>query len=161
MAVQTATSGGTSYAGRVAARVVLTLAGAAGMIVGPFLGWTGGGIPGLRVRLAAFYRPDLGASGSFPVTVGGVMVLIGLLAIVGLAGRSGWITRLAGTLGIVAFALFVIELFRAGALPIGPGAWLALAGAVVALIAGFVTSQVAASPAAAGSRPAGVPTGSA
>ena len=56
----------------------------------------------------------------------------------GLAFRSGWLTRIAGALGIVGFVLVAIELFRAnGGQALQAGAWVALAGSVVALIGGF------------------------
>ena len=60
----------------------------------------------------------------------------------GLAARSGWLTRLAGALGIAGFVLFAIEIYRANmsASNIGAGAWVALAGSVVTLIAGFMTA---------------------
>ena len=77
------------------------------------------------------------------------MIVLGLLAIVGLAPRSGWLTRLAGTLGVAGFVLFVIELYRAptDTLP-GVGAWVCLAGGIVALAGGFMgTRRVVVTPA--------------
>ena len=81
------------------------------------------------------------------------------MAIVGLAARSGWLTRLAGTLGIVGFVLFVIQLTRShAAMPesIGRGAWLTLAGGVVALFGGFFGTRTVA--AAAPVAPVGTTT---
>jgi hypothetical protein len=81
----------------------------------------------------------------FVRTVGFVSIVLGLLAIIGLAFRSGWLTRIAGALGIAAFVLFAITVSRASNLSfpgsIGVGAWLALAGGVVALIGGFLGTR--------------------
>jgi hypothetical protein len=71
-------------------------------------------------------------------TVGFGAIVLGLLALLGLAFRSGWLTRLAGALGIVGFVLVAIELYRAnGGQAFQFGAWLALVGGIVALIGGF------------------------
>ena len=142
---------GYSWAG-LAGRIVLTLAGAAGLIIGAFMDWTRG-IAGIDLNDRAFYQTTFIASGAFWATVGFASIVLGLLAIVGLAGRSGWLTRLAGALGIAGFVLMVIELYRAN-LNIGDvdvGAWVALAGAVVAMIGGFLgtrTAVVASAPSA-------------
>jgi hypothetical protein len=132
----------------LAARIALTLLGAAGLIVGAFMNWIGG-TRGVRLDDRALYQTTFTTTGQFWRTVGFAMIVLGLLAIVGLAPRSGWLTRLAGVLGVVGFALFVIELYRAPAdtLP-GVGAWVCLAGGVVALIGGFLgTRRVVATPA--------------
>jgi hypothetical protein len=133
------------FGGLSIVRILLTLAGAAAMIVGAFAPYIAS-VNGVELTYRALFRIDT-TTAAFAASVGGVMIVLGLLAIVGLAFRSGWLTRLAGALGIVAFVLFVIELFRApGALAagdIGWGAWLALAGAIVALIGGFLTSRPA------------------
>jgi len=121
------------------ARVLLTLAGAAGMIIGGFMTWTHG-LSGVDLSDRAFYQTAFVRDTNFVATVGFAMIALGLLALVGLAPRGGWLTRLAGALGIVGFVLFVIQLGRAHAgLPesIDIGAWVALAGSVVALIGGF------------------------
>jgi hypothetical protein len=53
----------------------------------------------------------------------------------------GWLIRLAGALGIVAFALFLVEAIRGNVVNvIGDlqiGMWLVLAGAVVLVIGGI------------------------
>jgi hypothetical protein len=133
------------FGGLSIVRILLTLAGAAAMIVGAFAPYVAS-VNGVELTYRAFFRIDT-TTAAFVASVGGVMIVLGLLAIVGLTFRSGWLTRLAGALGIVGFVLFVIELFRApGALAagdIGWGAWLTLAGAIVALIGGFFTSRPA------------------
>lgn len=127
-------------------RIVLTLLGASGMVVGAFGDWTRS-VSGVRLNFQTFYRPDFADGAAFYRSAGVVMILLGLLTVIGLVSRSGWLTRLPAALGLVAFALFVIELFRApGAFvvsQIGWGAWLALAGSLVALVAGFLTTRIA------------------
>jgi hypothetical protein len=125
-------------------RLVLTILGAAAMIVGSFLQWvlnTGNGsLVGTDLPLRSFYRPVFTPGASFVTSPGAVMILLGLIALLGMAGWGGWLTRIAGALGIIALVLIVIEMNRAGlSLPndIGPGIWVALAGSVVALVGGF------------------------
>jgi hypothetical protein len=125
-------------------RLVLTILGAAGMIVGSFLVWvlnTGAGsLAGTELPLRSFYRPVFEQGSAFVTSPGAVMILLGLLALLGMAGRGGWLTRIAGALGIIALVLIVIEMNRAGlSLPndIGPGIWVALAGSLIALVGGF------------------------
>lgn len=134
----TARRGRMRYAGALGGRIVLTLLGAAGLIVGAFLEWTRG-LAGTDLRIRALVTVRFAPSDRFVTTVGFVAIVLGLLAVLGLAGGTGWLTRLAGALGIVAFILFAIQVYRSpGAVRIGPGAWVALAGAVVALIGGFL-----------------------
>src|SRR5205823_6441843 len=95
-------------------RILLTLAGAAGPIIGGFMNWTHG-LAGTDLSDRAFYQTVFVRDGNFVATVGFAMIVVGLVAIVGLAPRSGWLTRLAGTLGIVGFVLFAIQLSRAHA----------------------------------------------
>jgi hypothetical protein len=125
-------------------RMVLTIVGAAAMIVGALMAWilnaAGGSVVGTELPLRSFYRPVFAGGSAFMTSPGAVMILLGLLAILGMAGLGGWLTRIAGALGIVALVLVTIEMSRAGlALPndIGPGMWVALAGSVVALVGGF------------------------
>jgi Ca2+/Na+ antiporter len=99
-------------------RIVLTLIGAAAMIVGAFLKWIHG-LTGVQLDARALWRTDFLSTSTFVRTVGFVVIVLGLLAIVGLAPRSGWLTRLAGVLGIVAFVLFTIELYRTPGRPRG------------------------------------------
>jgi hypothetical protein len=124
--------------GGILLRIVLTLAGAAGLIISAFMNWTGG-TNGTDLSYRAFYRPVF-VDGSFFTTVGVVMIGLGLLALLGAAPRSGVLTSLAGVCGIAGFVLFVIQLGRADQpLPgsIDAGAWIALAGGIVAVVAGF------------------------
>jgi|FLYK01.1.fsa_nt_gi hypothetical protein len=129
-----------AFAGLSVVRALLTLVGAAGMIAAAFLAWTEGTI-GTRLDVDAFWTASFDDTARFLTSAGAVAIGLGLLVIIGLAPASGWLTRLAGALGIVGFVLFLIQLYRADAtLPdaIGPGAWLLLAGSIVALVGGFV-----------------------
>ena len=139
-------------------RLVLTAVGAAGLIVGAFLNWTHG-LAGTRLSDRALYQTSFVRDSNFVATVGFAIIVLGALAIVGTAPRGGWLTRLAGALGIVGFVMFVIELARSH----GPvlssidiGAWLALAGGVVALIGGFFGTRTIVAAAPAGTAPAAV-----
>jgi hypothetical protein len=122
-------------AGALAGRAMFTLIGAAGLVVGAFLPWVRG-IEGNRLALSALVRRPFVTEPNQLMTVGFVCVLLGLLAVVGLA-TSGWLTRLAGALGIVVFILLLIQLYgvQPNVLP-GPGPWLVLAGGIVAVVGG-------------------------
>lgn len=126
-------------AGRLAARLGLTGAGAAGLVVGGVLPWTGD-LAGTDLTVRALYQTGFTRSDSFVSSVGFVSVVLGLVALLGLVNPTGWLTRLAGVLGVAAFVLFAVQAYRATGRPFGPdfgeGAWLALAGAVAALLGG-------------------------
>jgi hypothetical protein len=115
------------------------------MIISAFLQWFGR--VGVNLDVRAFWESNFGRrSGTFVATVGFVMIVLGLVAILGLAPRSGWLTRLAGALAIAAFVLFVIEVYRGNGdiRDADVGAWIALAGGVVALIGGFFGTRTVA-----------------
>jgi hypothetical protein len=123
----------------MAVRVVLTLVGAAGLVVSAFMDWING-TTAVNLDIRSLWESGFeGESETFIATVGFVAIVLGLLAIVGLAPRSGWLTRIAGALGIVLFVLFTIQVYRADLAvdDIDPGAWVALAGGLVALVGGF------------------------
>ena len=50
----------------------------------------------------------------FATSLGLVVIVLGLLAIVGLVPRTGWLTSLAGLLAIAVFVLGVVTLYRVG-----------------------------------------------
>ncbi|MDP8956112.1 MAG: sugar:proton symporter [Actinomycetota bacterium] len=137
---------GWSWAG-LSMRILFTLAGAAGLIISAFLNWIEN-VDGVNLEVESLWRPGVfnrPQSGEFWETVGFAMLVLGLLAIIGLAPRSGWLTRLAGALGLVGFVLFVIQVYRTrepfDISDLQLGAWLALAGSVVALIGGFLGTR--------------------
>jgi hypothetical protein len=132
----------------MAARVIFTLLGAAGMIVGAFLPWfrevapPGIGLDGVEVSFSVFYSTDDPFGASFIESAGLVAIVLGVLALLGLVFRTGWLTTLAGVLGIVAVALVVITLYRVEGQDFdifntGGGLQLVLAGGILCVIGGF------------------------
>jgi len=138
-------------AGGLATRLVLSVLGAAGMIIGAFLAWLrfgegmvppNIGLTGIEVSNSVFYSTDDPFGASFVESAGLVAIILGVLALLGMAFRSGWLTSVAGVLGIIAFALVLITLYRVpdGSFDVsnvGIGLWVVLAGGVLALIGGF------------------------
>jgi hypothetical protein len=123
---------------------VFTLAGAAGLIVGALLEWWNGML-GTDLTVKALYQSTFTTADRFLASVGFVAIVLGLLAVLGLAGSTGWLTRLAGALGLVMFILLAIQGYRASANSVSAeldqvdvGAWIALAGSLVALVGGFL-----------------------
>lgn len=137
--------------GGMAARILFTLLGAAGLIIGAFLAWfsfgeveipADVGLNGVEVSNSVFYSTADPIGASFVSSGGLVTIILGVLALLGLAFRTGWLTTLAGVLGIVAFALVVITLYRVegqdyAITNIGLGLWIVLAGGILSVIAGF------------------------
>jgi hypothetical protein len=135
----------------MAARVIFALLGAAGLIVGAFLPWfsfdageapPGIGLDGVEVSNSVFYSTDDPFGASFIESAGLIAIVLGVLALLGLVFRTGWLTTLAGVLGIVAVALVVITLYRVEGQDFdifntGGGLQLVLAGGVLCVIGGF------------------------
>src|SRR5438552_13282355 len=65
-------------------RILLTIAGAAGLIIGGFMNWTHG-MAGVDMSDRAVYQTAFVHSGNFVTTVGFATIALGLLAILGLA----------------------------------------------------------------------------
>ena len=131
--------------GGVATRMGLTLLGAAALIVGAFLAWVGEAgftAVGTEIEWRVFISAEVDQVG-FLASAGLIVIIIGALALLGLAPATGWLTRLAGALGIIAFVLVLISLYRAqGDLSNARlGLWLVLVGGVVAVIGGFFGSR--------------------
>jgi hypothetical protein len=129
-------------------RILLTLAGAAGLILSAFLNWVTG-VEGVELDIRTVWIPqaDYGVTdANFVETMGFAAIVLGLIAIIGLAPRSGWLTRLAGAVGIVGFILFVVQFYRSsGNFDVSDlrlGAWLLLGGSVLALIGGFLGTRI-------------------
>ena len=96
----TTTSPPATYIG---ARVVLTLLGAAGLVIAAFFEWTDG-IKGLDLSWTALYKTEFVTTDTIYKTVGGLSILLGLFLIVSLAASFGSLTRLVAALGIVMFS---------------------------------------------------------
>jgi hypothetical protein len=132
----------------LAGRIILTAIGAGALIVSAFVDWMQN-LTGVNLDISAFWQtPFRRETKMFVATVGFAVIVLGLLAVVGLAARSGWLTRLAGALGIVAFVLFIIEVYRADLTvsEMQAGPWIALVGGVLALIAGFMGTRTTVMP---------------
>jgi hypothetical protein len=138
--------------------MVLTVLGGAAMIAGAFLNWFpeqgAQSSAGTAMSTSIFYSTDDPFGASFFASAGFVTIVLGVLALVGLAFRTGWLTRVAGALGVVAIVLYGITLYRVpgadfGLGDIGLGAWLVLAGGILALIGGFMGTRTVATTSAA------------
>jgi hypothetical protein len=126
-------------------RILLTLAGAAGMVISSFMDWArGNAATDISIRSLWSTRFDH-AGNNWLTTIAAVMIALALIAILGLAPRTGVLTSLAGALGIAVFVLFLVQLYRADFTvnDLDPGAWVALAGSVVALVGGFFGARTA------------------
>lgn len=131
-------------AGRIRARLVFTLLGAAALVVGAFLDWMDG-LAGNKVTLRSLVENDFHTRSSLLHTAGAVSVLIAIVAVVSLLDPTGWLTRLTGLAGVVLFVMFAVQVYRHDAQDFGtavnalrPGAWLQLGGGVALLIGGMV-----------------------
>lgn len=121
-------------------RLFLTLLGTAGIVIGAFLKWTAG-IEGTKLDIRALWTTGMRSTGTFVQTAGFAMIVLGLVAVIGVALGSGWLTRLAGALAIVGMILFGIEVYRSSAdESLQLGAWIVGAGALVTVVAGFFGS---------------------
>jgi hypothetical protein len=137
--------------GGLMTRLALSVLGAAGMIIGAFLPWLrfdegqappGVGLTGLDLSNSIFYSTDDPFGASFIGSAGLAAIILGVLALLGMALRTGWLTSLAGVLGIIAFVLVLITLYRVpdadfSVSNVGLGLWVVLAGGVLALLGGF------------------------
>lgn len=126
--------------GTEAGRLLLTLLGAAALIVSAFLHWTRN-IEASKLTDRGLFQTDFAVRSDIVKTVGALAILLGIVAVVGLIDRTGWLSRLAGALGVVLFVLFAIEVYRSAYHNIQVGAWLALAGGVVLIIGGMLTPR--------------------
>jgi len=129
-----------SYAG-LAVRIVFTLLGAAGLIIGSFTNVVNG-TAGTNVPIRALWSTDLSGS-AFIASLGFAMIVVALVAIVGMALRTGALTSFAGAVGLVAVILFLIEVNRAngGLNGVDIGVWLWGIGSLLCLIGGFFGSR--------------------
>src|SRR5262245_33000961 len=128
---------------RWSVRIALTLAGATGMIVAALMDWARG-TAASDISVRGLWSTDFSRTGgNWLLTVSAVMVGLGVLAIIGLAPRTGRLTSLAGALGIAIFVLFLVQVSRAdlSVSDLDVGAWIGLAGSVVALVGGFVGTR--------------------
>ena len=124
-------------------RMVLTLVGVASLVAGALMEWVHG-TQGIQLTYRAFYQTDFSSGAPFLQSVGAAVMVIAVLAILGLAVTSGWLTRLAGALAGAAFLLVLVETLRGDVVrsagDVQVGMWLTLVGGIVLLIGGIVGS---------------------
>ena len=109
------------------------------MVISVFMDWARGNAA-TDISVRALWSTRFGHAGNnWLTTIGAVIIALALIAIIGLAPRTGMLTSLAGALGIAVFVLFLVQLYRADFTvnDLDPGAWVALAGSIVALVGGF------------------------
>jgi hypothetical protein len=126
--------------GLEAGRLVLTLLGGAALVVGAFLNWTRD-TAATSITNRSLVQTDFTTRSDIVQTAGGIAILIGIVAVIGLIDRTGWLSRLAGALGIVLFILFAVEVYRSADHSMQAGAWLALAGGIVLIIGGMLAPR--------------------
>jgi hypothetical protein len=134
-------------------RMVLTLIAVAALVVSAFVDWAPQRV-GDELTVKALVRTDFGTQSDFIKTVGALTVLVGLLALIGLVDRTGWLTRLAGAAALVGFVMFAVQAYRFYGHDAGTafhharvGVWLLLGGGVLLLLGGFLGARVVAVPA--------------
>ena len=120
----------------VTSRILLTTLGAAGLIVGAFLNWTRD-MQGTHMTWKSVYQDSFGSTNDIVQSIGGISILVGLIAVLGLADASGWLIRLAGAVGVVGSVLFIIQVQRSSDHGMQIGLWFALIGSVLCIMGGL------------------------
>lgn len=87
------------------------------------------------------YQDSFAGTNDIVQSIGGVSILLGLIAVLGLADASGWLVRLAGVVGIVGSVLFIIQVQRSSEHSMQIGLWFALAGSVLCVLGGLAGSE--------------------
>jgi hypothetical protein len=128
-ASQTRGGFGKAFAGLLGAGLIITSA---------FAEWLNGRTA-WGISISSLYHETFKNAPTFGIAVGAVLVLLGLVAILGIA-TNGIVTRIAGALAILLFTGWMIQLYvhhnpGISNLP-GIGAWLALIGGLVAATGG-------------------------
>jgi len=133
----------TNGSGRVLASVLAVIA----LVIGAFQGWTAFRT-GDKLTLHALTGNDFGATGDIVKSVGGLSILIALVAVVALVDPSAWLTRLAGAAAVIVAVMFAVEAYRYDGHDFNtlvhnlrPGFWLELGAGVVLLLAGSFNSR--------------------
>jgi len=133
----------TNGSGRVLASVLAVIA----LVVAAFQGWTSFRT-GDKLTLHALTGNDFGATNDIVKSVGGLSILIALVAVVALVDPSAWLTRLAGAAAVVVAVMFAVEAYRryghdfdTAVHAVRPGFWLELGAGVVLLLAGSFNSR--------------------
>lgn len=142
----------TNGSGRVLASVLAVVA----LVIGAFQGWTSFRT-GDKLTLHALTGNAFGATDDIVKSVGGLSILLALVAVVALVDPSAWLTRLAGAAAVIVAIMFAVESYRyyghdftTVVHNLRPGFWLDLGAGVLLLLAGsFNSRRTVAVPAAA------------
>jgi len=133
----------TNGSGRVLASVLAVIA----LVIGAFQGWISLRT-GDKLTLHALTGTDFGATTDIVKSVGGLSILIALVAVVALVDPSAWLTRLAGAAAVVVAVMFAVQAYRyyghdftTAVHGVRPGFWLELGAGVVLLLAGSFSSR--------------------
>ena len=133
----------TNGSGRVLASVLAVVA----LVVGAFQGWIAFRT-GDKLTLHSLTQNNFGATNDIVKSVGGLSILLALIAVVALVDPTAWLTRLAGAAAVVVSVMFAVEAFRhyghrfdATLHGTRPGLWLELGAGVVLLLAGSFGSR--------------------
>jgi len=129
------------FTGMMLVRTILTLAGAVALVIAMFQPWVRGA-NGDTLAFNAYWTTNPATDVNFWRSAGLVPLGCAIVGVLGLMTINGWLTRLAGAIGIIAFGLIVIELARVSAsLPsdIGTGLWWMLGGGVAMLVGSLFT----------------------
>jgi hypothetical protein len=130
-----------SFAAISVVRIVLTLGASAALVIAMFQTWINGA-DGDSLAFGAYWQMHPATDVNFWRSAALVPLGCAILGVVGLVTLSGWLTRLAGAIAIVAFGLIIVELVRMDATfpdAIGAGLWWMLAGGLVMLIGSLFT----------------------
>ncbi len=124
------------------ARIAVTVVGGILLIVSGLVDWIKN-LSGVNLTVKALFQSTFRRPNSFVSSVGFVVIVLGLLALLGLAPRSGWLTRAAGALAVAVFVLFIIQVVSSdrGVSDMQAGPWLSLVGGIVTIVGGFVASN--------------------
>lgn len=135
--------GKTGVTSAPAFRILLVVLGAGAMIAAPFLPWVGErgqSVAGTEIGVNVFWSASPDFDPGFFASAGLVVLVIGLIALVGVAPGARAFAMLGGMLGVVAAVLVAVSAIRGG-LDFGNfrvGLFLAFAGGLVALIGGLL-----------------------
>lgn len=139
-------------------RAALTTLGSASMVLGSFQAWTVRPQPftGQDWSFALFDEAvripdddllralqDAGVLGltTTVVSAGAIALLLGVIALFGLTGRTGRLTRVAALLCLVLVVLFLVAVNVRAGVGLGVGAIVVLLGCVVAYIGGYLARR--------------------
>jgi hypothetical protein len=125
-------------------RILLVVLGGLMMILGSFSDWLGG-VDGAdltyELYVEAVFENDVPSPpdglGDTLVSLGLVTIVLGVLALLGLATRTGRLTRVAAGIGLVLMVVYLVTVADSG-FERGSGPVIVLVGAIFALIGGIL-----------------------